>query len=85
MATLYGKSDRECSSTYEFIRYLTVEDIFTLQLLKFFHQWHKKLLPSIFDEPSICQSILTIPVMPQKATFIKDVLGPMLVRKEHQP
>ena len=31
--------------------YLTVENIFTLQLLKFSHQWHKKQLSmSIFDE-----------------------------------
>ena len=29
---------------------LTVENIFTLQLLKFSHQWHKKQLLSIFDE-----------------------------------
>ena len=29
---------------------LTVENIFTLQLLKFSHQWHKKQLPSIIDE-----------------------------------
>ena len=28
----------------------TVENIFTLQLLKFSHQWYKKQLPSIFDE-----------------------------------
>ena len=29
---------------------LTVENIFTFQLLKFSHQWHKKQLPIIFDE-----------------------------------
>jgi len=29
---------------------LTVENIFRLQLLKFSHHWHKKQLPSIFDE-----------------------------------
>ena len=26
------------------------ENIFTMKLLKFSHQWHKKQLPSIFDE-----------------------------------
>ena len=34
----------------------TVENVFTLQLLKFSHQWHKKQLPTIFDEHLHCTS-----------------------------
>ena len=49
-ATLYGKSTESALPLMNLLDILTVENIFTLQLLKFSHQWHKKQLPSIFDE-----------------------------------
>lgn len=50
MATLYGKSTESALPLMNLLDISTVENIFTLQLLKFSHQWHKKQLPSIFDE-----------------------------------
>ena len=50
-STLYGKSTESALPLMNLSDYLTVENIFTLQLLKFSHQWHKKQLSmSIFDE-----------------------------------
>ena len=49
-APLYGKSTESALPLMNLLDILTVENIFTLQLLKFSHQWHKKQLPSIFDE-----------------------------------
>ena len=49
-ATLYGKSTESALLLMNLSDILTVENSFTLQLLKFSHQWHKKQLPSRFDE-----------------------------------
>ena len=49
-ATLYGKCTESALPLMNLLDILTVENIFRLQLLKFSHQWHKKQLPSIFDE-----------------------------------
>ena len=42
-ATLYDEN------TVNLLDLLTVENIFTLRLLQFSYQWHKKQLPSIFE------------------------------------
>ena len=49
-ATLYWKSTDPALPLSNLLDILTVETIFTLQLLKFSHQWRKKQLPSIFDK-----------------------------------
>ena len=48
-ATLYGENTDSALPLLNLIDLLTVENIFTLRLLQFSHQWHKKQLPSIFD------------------------------------
>ena len=47
--SLYGKNTDSALPLLNLLDLLTVENIFTLQLLKFSHQWHKKQLPNIFD------------------------------------
>ena len=55
-ATLNGKCTESALPLMNLLDILPVENIFRLQLLKFSHQWHKKQLPSIFDEFfSLCQ------------------------------
>ena len=49
-AALYGKSTESALPFMNLSDILTVENTFTLHFLKFFHQWHKRQLPSIFDE-----------------------------------
>ena len=62
---------------------------FTLQLLKFSHLWRKKQLPSIFDEHLHCASDVYSyhSRYAAEGNFykLKQVLGPTLVRKQHQP
>ena len=48
-ATLYGKNTDSALPLMNLLDILTVENIFILRLLQFSHQWHKKQLPSIFD------------------------------------
>ena len=48
--TLYGKCRESALPLLNLLDILTVENIFKLQLLKFFYQWHKRQLPSIFHE-----------------------------------
>ena len=48
-ATLYGKNTDSALPFLNLLDLLTVENIFIFRLLQFSHQWHKKKLPSIFD------------------------------------
>ena len=48
-ATLYGKNTDSALPLLNFLDLLTVENIFKFRFLQFSHQWHKKQLPSIFD------------------------------------
>ena len=48
-ATLYGKNTDSALPLMNLLDILTVENIFILRLLQFSPQWHKKQLPSIFD------------------------------------
>ena len=48
-ATLYGKITDSVLPLLNLLDLLSVENIFTLQLLTFSHKWHKKQLPNLFD------------------------------------
>ena len=48
-ATLYGENTDSALPLLNLLDLLTVKNIFSLRLLQFSHQWHKKQLPSIFD------------------------------------
>jgi len=49
-ATKYGKNTDSALPLLNFLDLpVTVENIFIFRLLQFSHQWHKKQLPSIFD------------------------------------
>ena len=48
-ATLYGKNTDSALPLLNLLDLLTVENIFKFRSLQFSHQWHKKQLPSIFD------------------------------------
>ena len=48
-ATLYGKITDIALPLLNLLDLLSVENIFTLQLLTFSHKWHKKQLPNLFD------------------------------------
>ena len=48
-ATLYGKNTNTAFPLHNLLDLLSVENIFTLQLLTFSHKWHKKQLPNLFD------------------------------------
>ena len=48
-ATLYGKNTDSALPLMNLLDILTVENIVILRLLQLSHQWHKKQLPSIFD------------------------------------
>ena len=76
-ATLYGKSTESVLPLMNLLDISTVEKCFSLQLLtrKFSNQWHKKQPQAYLMNTFTVQVmfILTIPVMPQKGTFIKHV------------
>ena len=55
-ATLYGKHTESVLPLLNLLDLLSVENIFAFQLLNFCHQWHKKQLPDIFDQHSLCLS-----------------------------
>ena len=48
-ATLYGKNTDSALPLLNLLDLLSVENMFTLQLLKFSHKWHKKQLLNLFD------------------------------------
>ena len=48
-ATLYGENTDSALPLLNLLDLLTVKNIFSPRLLQFSHQWHKKQLPSIFD------------------------------------
>ena len=76
---LVGEKYRECSSPFDLLDILTVENSHLhCNLLNSpisgIKNSSQVYLMNTFTMPGM--SILTIPVMPQKATFIKQVLGP---------
>ena len=48
-ATLYGENIDSALPLLNLLDLLTVKNVFSLRLLQFSHQWHKKQLPTIFD------------------------------------
>ena len=73
---------RECSFAYKFIRYLSRWKCFYIATspINGIKSSFQVCLMNTFTLPVM--SILTMPVMQQKATFIKHVLGPTLHSKK---
>ena len=49
-ATLYGENTESAGPLLNLQELRNVENIYKLQILNFFHKWHKKQLPSIFEQ-----------------------------------
>ena len=51
-AKLCGETTENAGTLLNLQDLLTVKNIFKLQILNFSHKWHKKQLPSIFEQHS---------------------------------
>ena len=49
-AILFGENTESAGPLLNLLELLSVENIYKLQVLKFSHKWHKKQLPSIFEQ-----------------------------------
>ena len=48
-ATAFGSETEKVEPLLNLLGLLTVNNIYRLQVLKFLHSWHKRLLPEVFD------------------------------------
>ena len=86
-ATLYGENTDSALPLPNLLDLLTVKNVFSLRLLQFSNQWHKKQLPTIFDNHFPVTPVMFIHIMLdmlQKLTSIKHVPGLILEKQRSQ-